>query len=65
MAAKKTARAISPGDENGLIAEYEWLRRMMSHLEIQTERIDRQLVEMENRLSDDYTFPGDPPKGRS
>ncbi len=65
MAAKKTARAISPGDDNGLIAEYEWLRRMMSHLEIQTERIDRQLIEMENHLSDDYTFPGDPPKGRS
>ena len=65
MAVKKTAKATSSGDENGLIAEYEWLRRMMSHLEIQTERIDRQLIEMENRLSDDYTFPGDPPKGRS
>ena len=65
MAAKKNARSTSPGDDNGLIAEYEWLRRMMNHLEMQTERIDRQLIDMENRLSDDYTFPGDPPNGKS
>ncbi|MBU4271162.1 MAG: hypothetical protein KKA28_04785 [Planctomycetes bacterium] len=65
MAAKKIARSTSPGNGNGLIAEYEWLRRMISHLEMQTERIDQQLIEMENRLPDDYNFPGDPPKGKS
>ncbi|MBN1394138.1 MAG: hypothetical protein JW959_03875 [Pirellulales bacterium] len=55
MVEKRTAR-----DVNGLIAEYEWLRRMMVHLEMQTEGIDRQLVELEKCLPDDYNFPGDP-----
>ncbi len=44
-----------------LIADYEWLRRMMRHLDMQTEQIDRQLLELENLLPDDYVYPGDPP----
>ncbi len=47
-----------------LIADYEWLRRMMRHLDMQTEHIDRQLVELENLLPDDYVYPGDPNKNR-
>lgn len=43
-----------------LIADYEWLRRMMRHLDMQTEHIDRQLVELENLLPDDYVYPDDP-----
>jgi len=65
MTPKKTARSTPAGDRNGLIAEYEWLRRMMGHLEMQTEQIDRQLIELEKRLPESYTFPGDPPKGKS
>ena len=65
MAAHKTSRPTGPQDGKSMIADYEWLRRMMNHLEMQTERIDRQLIELENRLPDDYTFPGDPPKRKS
>ncbi len=65
MAAQKSSRSTAPREGDSMIAEYEWLRRMMNHLEMQTERIDRQLIELENRLPDDYTFPGDPPKRKS
>ena len=58
MASQKKGRTTRG---NGMIAEYEWLRRMISHLEMQTEQIDRQLVELEKRLPQSYVFPGDPP----
>ena len=54
-------------DRNRLIADYEWLRRMMRLLEMQTEQVDRQLIELEGLLPDDYAFPGNPrenPPGR-
>ncbi|MBU4271287.1 MAG: hypothetical protein KKA28_05435 [Planctomycetes bacterium] len=47
-------------DRDRLIGEYEWLRRMACHLDMETERIDRQLIELENLLPDDYVFPSDP-----
>jgi hypothetical protein len=45
-----------------LIADYEWLRRMMRHLDVQSEQVDRQLVELERRLPDDYEYPDDVPR---
>ncbi len=54
-------------DRDRLIADYEWLRRMMRLLEMQTEQVDRQLIELEGVLPDDYAFPGSPrenPPGR-
>lgn len=41
-------------ERDRLIADYEWLRRMMRLLEMQTELVDRQLVELEGLLPDDY-----------
>jgi len=41
-------------ERNRLIADYEWLRRMMRHLDMQTDMVDRQLTELENMLPDDY-----------
>jgi len=49
---------------DGLIADYEWLRRMMLHLGMQTEQIDQQLVELESLLPNDYVYPGDIPDSR-
>jgi hypothetical protein len=46
-------------DKNRLIADYEWLRRMMCMLDSQTEQLDRQLVELEKLLPDDYVHPDD------
>ncbi len=65
MASKDERRLIAGrdrlvADRDRLIGEYEWLRRMACHLDMQTEHIDRQLIELENLLPDDYTFPGDP-----
>jgi len=54
-------------ERDRLIADYEWLRRMMRLLEMQTEQVDRQLIELEGLLPDDYAFPGTPrenPPGR-
>lgn len=42
-----------------LIADYEWLRRMMCLLDFQIEQLDRQLVELEKLLPDDYVYPDD------
>ena len=58
MAAKDKKRLIA--DRDRLIGEYEWMRRMMQHLDMQTERIDREMIVLEELLPDDYTFPGDP-----
>ena len=58
MAAKDERRLIA--DRDRLIGEYEWMRRMMHHLDMQTERIDREMIVLEELLPDDYTFPGDP-----
>ena len=58
MATKDERRLIA--DRDRLIGQYEWMRRMMQHLDMQTEHIDRQLIELENLLPDDYTFPDDP-----
>jgi hypothetical protein len=44
-------------EKNRLIADYEWLRRMMCLLDFQTEQLDRQLVEIEKLLPDDYVHP--------
>ena len=65
MAAKDKKRLIAGrdrliADRDRLIGEYEWLRRMMHHLDMQTEQIDRQIIVLEKLLPDDYTFPGDP-----
>jgi hypothetical protein len=43
-----------------LIREYEWLRQLAETLDVQTNLVDSRLVEIEPRLPDDYTFPGDP-----
>jgi hypothetical protein len=47
---------------NLLIADYEWLRRMMRFLDVQTEQVDRQLIDLEKRLPNDYVYPNDLPK---
>ena len=47
-----------------LIADYEWLRRMMCHLDMQTELLDKQLTELENLLPSDYVHPDDLPRNR-
>lgn len=47
-------------DRDRLIADYQWLRRMMRHLEMQTERIDQKLTELEELLPEDYVHPNDP-----
>jgi hypothetical protein len=46
-------------DKRHLIAHYEWLRQTMQLLDILTERLDRQLVEIEKLLPDDYVHPDD------
>ncbi len=48
-------------DEENLIAEYERLRRRAHELDVETETVDRRLIEIEKELPDHYTFPGDPP----
>jgi hypothetical protein len=44
-------------EQNRLIADYEWLRRMMCLLDFQTEQIDLQLIELEKLLPDNYVHP--------
>ena len=58
----KDSRKASPpaggakviADRDRLIADYEWLRRMMRLLDLQAEQVDRQLIELEGVLPDDY-----------
>ena len=57
MAARDKAWLTAERDR--LIADYEWLRRMMRHLDMQTELVDRQLTELENLLPSDYRHPED------
>ena len=58
-------KAPLPARRDRLIADYEWLRRLMRHLDMQTEQVDRQLVELENQLPDNYVHPDDfPDRGR-
>jgi len=42
-----------------LIADYEWLRRVLAYLEMQSELLDRRLVELERLLPEGYVYPGD------
>ena len=58
MATRKADESLS-GD--AAIFHYEWLRWMMLYLEMQVEQIDRQLIELEKHLPEQYSFPGDPP----
>jgi hypothetical protein len=65
MSVKHTRRVLAGDvqaarDRDRLIGDYEWLRRMMQLLDMQTEQIDRQIGELEKILPDDYSFPGDP-----
>lgn len=50
-------RQLLVAERDRLIADYEWLRRMMRHLDMQTEVVDRQLTTLENLLPDDYSPP--------
>ena len=59
MAVHDKASLLATRDR--LIADYEWLRRMMRHLDMQTEQVDRQLLDLENLLPDDYVHPDDLP----
>ncbi|MBN1909325.1 MAG: hypothetical protein JW818_06275 [Pirellulales bacterium] len=47
--------------EEELIGEYEQLKRRLHELNVQTEHIDRRLVQIERQLPDHFTLPGDPP----
>jgi hypothetical protein len=65
MSVKHPRRALAGDsqaarDRDRLIGDYEWLRRMMRLLDMQTEQVDRQISELEKLLPDDYSFPGDP-----
>ena len=44
-----------------LIDEYHWLWHLEKTLYWQADQIDARLVEIERKLPDEYTFPGDPP----
>ncbi|MBU4272497.1 MAG: hypothetical protein KKE86_12980 [Planctomycetes bacterium] len=48
-------------NENALIAEYEWLRKLAQTLDSQASDVDARLIEIERQLPDGYTFPGDLP----
>lgn len=48
-------------DEETLIAEYEALRRRERELIEQLNAADARLIEIEDKLPDEYTFPGDQP----
>lgn len=43
-----------------LMARYESLRRESASLDVRSEEIDSELVEIERRLPDYYYYPGDP-----
>ncbi|MHB9044299.1 MAG: hypothetical protein ACYC35_00015 [Pirellulales bacterium] len=44
-----------------LISEYERLRRVHHSLWVQLDTVDSRLCAIEDKLPDEYTFPGDPP----
>ena len=48
-------------DEETLIAEYEALRRRERELVEQLNAVDARLIEIEDKLPAEYTFPGDRP----
>ena len=50
-------------DNKALIAKYERLRRLECELIGQINAVDAQLIEIESQLSDEFTYPGDPPLG--
>jgi hypothetical protein len=53
------SRTKGLSDKRRLIVHYEWLRRTMRLLDLLVERVDRQLVEVEKLLPDDYEHPDD------
>ena len=48
-------------NEEELIAEYERLRRLAHELDVEANAVDARLIEIEDQLPDEYTYPGDPP----
>ena len=42
-----------------LIVKYEWLRKRLQQLDGQADLIDRELIEMEKRLPEEYVYPDD------
>jgi hypothetical protein len=64
-AKKRQTRCLAGRDDlvawrDRLIADYEWLRRMATVLEMETDQIDQRIIELERLLPDDYHYPGDP-----
>ena len=45
--------------EQRLIDRYELLRRELANLDRQADRLDAELVDLENHLPNDYQHPGD------
>lgn len=48
-------------NDETLIVEYEELRRRECELVEQLNAVDARLIEIEDKLPDEYTFPGDQP----